>query len=89
MQWECHWTILWFSLLAASHQDLCLVWGQSVWDLLLTRMILGQVFSKHGMTNLWHSDCSVVLGTDEAWCVVIEVIDTDGDLCGDSVRRNA
>ena len=41
------------------------------------------------MTNLWHSDGSVVLRTDEARCVVIEVSNTDRDLCGDSVRWNA
>jgi len=52
-------------------------------------LVLGQVFSKHDMTNLWHSDGSIVLRTDEARCVVIEVIYTDGDLCGDSVRWNA
>ena len=41
------------------------------------------------MTNLWHSDGSIVLRTDEAWCVVIEIIYADGDLCGDGVRWNA
>lgn len=52
------------------------------------KVALGQVFSKH-MTNLWYSDGGVVLRTDEAWCVVIEVINTDGDLCVYSVRWNA
>lgn len=52
-------------------------------------MILGQVVSKRDMTNLWHSDGSVVLRTDEARCVVIEVINTDGYLCGHSVRWDA
>jgi len=64
------------------------VCGQSVWDV-IDKLVLGQVFSKHDMTNLWHSDGSIVLRTDEARCVVIEVIYTDGDLCGDSVRWNA
>jgi hypothetical protein len=55
----------------------------------MDKVALGQVFSKHDMTNLWHSDGSVVLRTDEVRSVVIEVINTDGDLCGDSVRWNA
>ena len=55
----------------------------------INKLVLGQVLSKHDMTNLWHSDGSVVLRTDESRCVVIEVINTDGDLCGDSIRWNA
>ena len=54
----------------------------------IDKVVLGQVFPKRDMTDLWHSDGSVVLRTDEAWCVVIEVVNTDGDLCGDSVRWN-
>lgn len=54
----------------------------------IDKAVLGKVLSKCDMTNLWHSDGSIVLRTDEAWCVVIEVIYTDGDLCGDSIRRN-
>jgi len=55
----------------------------------IDKLVLGQFFSKCDTTNLWHSDGSVVLRTDEARCVVIEVINTDGDLCGDSIRWNA
>jgi hypothetical protein len=63
--------------------------GPSSVGFVMDKVALGQVSSKHDMSNLWHSDGSVVLRTDEAWRVVIEVINTDRDLCGDSIRWNA
>jgi hypothetical protein len=45
--------------------------------------------AEHNITYLWHSDSCVVLRTDETGCIVIEVGNTDRDLCGDRVWWNA